>query len=78
MAGVAANARNLTEKERDLMRNAGIQWLRSDGFGFDPEIFLRGEKQPVCFFETKNKVLALRRESFGLMGITPGPKSLPD
>ncbi len=77
MAGVAANARNLTEKERDLMRNAGIQWLRSDRFGFDPEIFLRGENQPVCFFETKNKVLALRQEGFSLMGITPGPKSLP-
>jgi hypothetical protein len=77
MVGVAANALNLTSGERELMRGAGIRWLRSEEFGFDPEIFLSGERQPAQFSEARNQVAALRQEGFSLMGITPGPKGMP-
>ncbi|MDD5348943.1 MAG: hypothetical protein PHQ12_01910 [Chthoniobacteraceae bacterium] len=78
MAGVAADISALTGREKELMRDAGIQWLRTGNLGFDPQAFLRGEKQPGKFLAAKQRMAALRREGFRFTGITPGPLKMPE
>ncbi len=78
MVGVAAGIRNLTGAERELMRDAGIQWLRSGGLGFDQESFLSGKPQPVLFHEVKKRMAGLRSEGFQFMGITPEARAMTE
>ena len=77
MVGVAASIAKLTAQERMLIRAAGIQWLRTDGFSFDRELFLKGEEQPARFLAFKAHLAELRKEGFQFMGITPGPRNMP-
>ena len=77
MLGLAANIAKLTVEERLMIRAAGIQWLRTNSFSFDQELFLKGEEQPTRFLEFKAHLAELRKEGFRVMGITPGPRNLP-
>ena len=76
MVGVAAGIFELTPPETDLMRGAGIHWLRSGHLGFDPQAFFKGESQPARFMAVKNRISELRQAGFRVIGITPGPKEI--
>ncbi|CAN5440767.1 hypothetical protein BH09VER1_BH09VER1_46550 [soil metagenome] len=76
MLGAAADIARLDPIEKDLMRAAGLRWLRCGTFGFDFGPFLRGESQDGAFAAIKRKVTELRAEGFHLMGITPLPSAL--
>ena len=78
MIGLATGISQLSQSEISLIREAGVGWLRSGGFGFDLERFLRGEEQPPQFSAVKERIAALRKEGFNLLGITPGPKNMPE
>ncbi len=77
MIGVAAGIAGLPSEERLMIRAAGIRWLRTGGFSFDQEMFLKGEEQPVRFQAFKAHLAELRREGFQIMGLTPGPHIFP-
>ena len=77
MLGVAADILNLSGPEFRLIRDAGIGWLRTEGFGFDREKFLLGQAQSERFYEMKSRLTEIRRQGFQLMGITPGPRNMP-
>lgn len=78
MVGVATSIPHLTPTDKELMRDAGIQWLRSGRLGFDVEKFQGNEPQPEEFFEAREKVAGIRKEGFQVMGISPGPKQVRD
>jgi hypothetical protein len=67
----------LQENELQLIREAGIGWLRSGISGFDPERFLRGEKQDEKFFLSRQRIAELRRQGLQIMGLTPNPRNMP-
>jgi len=77
MVGVAAGIPHLTDVNKQLIHDAGIKWLRMGGLGLDAEKFLKNENQPAGFFELKEKITALQKEGFNIIGITPKPTSMP-
>lgn len=76
MVGVAANILQLPSNEKELIRDAGIEWLRSGGFGFDVQKFLHGGKQTAQFYSLKEQIAGLLDEGFSIMGLTPGPREM--
>lgn len=76
MLGVAARLPELTERDLDLMRDAGIGWLRFGEFGFDQEAFFQDAPQGEAFHAAMARVEMLRSEGFQLMGLTPQPREM--
>ncbi len=76
MLGVAARLPELTDRDLELMRGAGIGWLRFGDFGFDQEAFFQNAQQSEAFQAAKIRVEALRRQGFQLMGLTPQPREM--
>ena len=76
MAGVAAKFSQLTNEDLQRMRDANLEWLRSEIHEFSQDSFLRGEKQPDAFWRLKDRIAELRKNGFQIMGITPGPREM--
>lgn len=76
MAGVAAPISKLSANDRQLIREAGLTWLRSGIAELDLKRFIRGERQPEAFYRTRDLIVGLRKEGFQIMGITPGPSNV--
>ncbi len=77
MAGVAISIHNLSQENETRLHEAGINWLRAGIHGFDQEKAFFGEKQPETFFQTREKIVELRKKGFQIMGLTPTPKGIP-
>src|SRR5258708_6632157 len=73
MAGVAANFELLQNEDLQTIREAGIDWLRSEIKQFDQKAFLDGRSQPEEFYKNKRKIAELRKMGFQVMGLTPSP-----
>jgi hypothetical protein len=76
MAGVAAGIHELSVEDLRRMREAGLQWLRSEIHGLAQEQFFKGKQQPEDFYRIRDKIAQLRESGFQIMGITPSPKSM--
>jgi hypothetical protein len=76
MAGVAARFSDLTRENKHRMREAGLQWLRSEIREFDQKRFFQGDKQPESFHLLKGTIADLHKTGFHMMGITPSPKDM--
>jgi hypothetical protein len=76
MLGVAARLPEVTERDLELMGDAGIGWLRFGDFKFDPDAFMQGRAQGEEFREAKERARKLRAAGFQIMGLTPGPREL--
>lgn len=76
MLGVAANISKLSGNDLELMRDAGIGWLRCGGFGFDQETFFNNVAQGEGFKAMKARVSFLREQGFQVMGLTPQPREM--
>lgn len=71
LVGVAADIANLTSRDKELMREAGIRGLRSGRLYFDQDAFLKGEAQPERFHAVKASMAALQAEGFRFTALTP-------
>jgi len=72
MAGVAIDPLSLSVENENLLREAGVGWMRTAVRGFDQDRFFAGKKQPESYHETRAKFAELRKKGFQIMGITPG------
>ncbi|MDR0533796.1 MAG: hypothetical protein LBH01_07565 [Verrucomicrobiales bacterium] len=76
-AGVAVAFEKLTEVDRQRLRAAGLNGLRTGTPGFSAEYFLTNRGQPADFFHHRETMAKLREAGFRFIGITPGPKDMP-
>lgn len=76
MLGVAARLTEIGESDLELMRDAGISWLRFSDFNFDAEAFMQGRPQGQPFQEAKSRAIRLQAAGFNIMGLTPGPREM--
>jgi hypothetical protein len=76
MAGVAIDPIGLSIQNDNLLREAGLGWMRTGVRGFNQDRFFAGESQSEHYYQTREKFIELRKTGFQIMGITPGCKGL--